>query len=672
MPRAVFRTSYSRKRTLIIKQYGSIFLFLSSSVLLLLFAGYKDDSDRKAEARAASEVFSRQSMLNISFSLDVSRKGVSLVSACQDKHEALRSTIPSWVAVSSVNEIILVDWSSTPAHRFVVEEIDSLRMRHPPVYVIEVRNQSNWEASRAFNVGFRAAHFSRVLKVDCDHKVRADFIANHALPKAAFYAGSRHLERASFDENLRGTLFIERKHFFRCGGYDERIIEYGGQQEDLLARLGNRKLKRIDIDYNTLMQTLHEGKYEESKRRIANVSNEIEAEVNLRLLTKLPPWNSHVGWKSFSESMDTWSRGNDTTESHAHNNVQYRIIRTKEEITSIRQKSNSTDIQRVRKSVVSDMLWSEFELPDGITSALPLGCSTRLLERLETEKGGSDISHRPKVLFAHCVDSVLHKMHCMASGLSYAEQSGVTPVVVWLKEANTSLSKLLTLTNSTFIYTDELVDGWDPLTYFADTGRNNNAKVIFKDLGTRGRNGTRFDEGSKGVKEHMYLRVRGALTSVTTRLTSEEAMRQQLTQLEIGQGLRGALQTLRDQGLDSAVGIYVRVGSGGDGRVREEMRELLGGIGNSGWAGRRVFYVDGDVKEKVREVIREFGEVVIAPQGGVECEREECEENVVLRVFAMKEVSRLFVVGGSEEEEEEEDAAFVSLVRIMRGEAFNW
>lgn len=651
-------------------------MLLSSTILLLIFAGYEGSGDLRVETRVASGASSSQPMPNLSFSLGASRKGISLISACQNKHEALRSTIPSWIGVKSVNEIILIDWSSAPPLRFVVEEIDSLRMRHPPVYVVEVPNRSKWEASRAFNVGFRAAHFSQVLKVDCDHKVRTDFVANHVLPKEAFYSGSRHLERASFDENLRGTLFIEKKHFFRCGGYDERMTEYGGQQEDLLARLGKSKLKRIDIDYNTLLQTSLKGECNESERWIANVGDEIEARVNLRLLTKLPSWNSYMGWKSFSENMDTRWRENDTRRSLAHANVRYRIIRTRNEVASIRQASNSTDILKMRKNVVSRMLWSGHELPNEITNALPLVCSARLLEQLETKKGGLDVNHRPRVLFVHCVGSVLHRMHCLASGLSYAEQSGVTPVIIWPKEANTSktcLSKLLTLSNSTFIHTDELVDEWDPSMYFGDTGRNGSTKIIFKDLSGQDRNGKSFDESSMGVKKHIYLRVRGALTSVTKWLTSEEAMRRQLARLEIGEELQGALQILRDRGLSLAVGVYVRAGCGGDDGVADEVKELVGRTKGCDWVGgKRILYMDGDVRESVRKMVQQSGEVLMAPRGGIECEGEGCEENVVLRVFAMKEVCQLIVVGRRREEEDGEDAAFVSLARIIRGEAFNW
>lgn len=654
-------------------------MFLSLSIFLLSFAWYEEERDLNVKARTVSELPITRSMLNMSFSLSVLRKGVSMVVACQNKHEALRSTIPSWLAVESVDEIVIVDWSSTVPLRFVVEEIDSLRKQHPPLHVVEVRNQSKWEASRAFNVGFRAAHFSQVLKVDCDHKVRVDFVANHAMPQEAFFAGSRHLERASFDENLRGTLFIEKRHFFRCGGYDERMGEYGGEQEDLLMRLEKSKLKRIDIDYNTLLQTWHEkagmeGANNEPERHYANMSKEIEAMVNLKLLTKFPPWNSYMGWKSFSKNMDILHMENDTMKSHTHVDVEYRLIRTRNEIVSIRQLSNSSDVEEARGAVVSHKLL-DFELPMGVTNALPLKSRLQLLKRLESERGGSATNQKPRTLFVHCVGNVLHRMLCLASGVAYAEQSGITPIVIWANEANmssTPLNRLLSLTNSTFIHTEELLDDWEPSSYFSDAVKKSSSAFIFKDLSTPDGNNTRFDGDNIGARRHVYVRVRGALASATTRLTSEEAMRRQLIRLEVKEGMQGDLQMLRDRGLCEAIGVYVRGEKGESGRMKEELKGLLNGIEGFDGMGRKVFYVDEGAKEGAREVIRGFGEVLMAPRGGAECAEEWCEENVVLRLFAMKEVSRFWVVGGGDKEVERDGGAFVPLVRILRGEAFNW
>ena len=97
------------------------------------------------------------------------KEGVSIVSCCMNRNINLCKAIDSWIALP-VDEIIVVDWSSD------IPVLDSLsHLTDPRVKVIRVENEPNWILTYGFNVGLQFASFSKILKLDADISVSADF-----------------------------------------------------------------------------------------------------------------------------------------------------------------------------------------------------------------------------------------------------------------------------------------------------------------------------------------------------------------------------------------------------------------------------------------------------------------------------------------------------------------
>lgn len=233
------------------------------------------------------------------------KDGVSLVAACKDRGGTLGEVIASWKAVRGVDEIVVVDWSSSPT---IVEEVGS-RLGGGKVVVVRVEGQSDWVLSRAYNLGVRMARFGSVVKVDCDTHLEPDFLEAHALESGAFYAGDwRQLESVTSEElHVNGLLYVHRDDFLAVGGYDERITTYGWDDSDIAERLSKkRRFKRMD--YSKVRHIMHSASLRVVNQRTTSLlppenphAAAVEIQRNRILLTKfnLPDWKAmslHTQW----------------------------------------------------------------------------------------------------------------------------------------------------------------------------------------------------------------------------------------------------------------------------------------------------------------------------------------------------------------------------------------
>lgn len=592
--------------------------------------------------------------------------GVSLVSACQNHHEALRYTLPSWLKLESLHEIILIDWSSKPSLHLLVEELDGITDRDPALYVIEVKDQAKWEPSRAFNLGFRAAHCSHVLRVECDHKVRDDFIVTHDLRGKAFFAGNTHLERSESDEDLFGTLFIKKKSFFDVGGYDERIQDYGGEQDDVFNRLEKNGFQRLDIDYDKLLHNHHHDSRIDGNLTSIHIGKRIEIETNAELLQSLPPWNNLEAWRSFSFNAESLSSPNGSTRSHIHSNVQYRTITADSHTApSIREMTSEPVLEKAKHKVTSGMLLEEFDMPLEFSDILTLPEKVTMLKTLMRRKLNSSRSIIPRVLVIHCVGALVPRMFALASGLSVATQTDRLPVVIWQKEiplVSATLGELFQREEELMVINVD--NGTFPTQNLASRIQNKaRGSLDVYDLTKAGGQKPKLIRSERDV--HIYVKASNALRTNVLRHTNPLSMREQIHALGLHESIQRQLRNLEDQGVSNAVGIYVANSTSSEApdldtfslSVRERLRKLT----SSSLA--RV-YIDSDphVFEKLRKM---FASVLIAPSVSKNCDSEDpqCTRTELTRLFALSKTREFMSL---------QDDDFSALVRLIRGHSTQW
>lgn len=179
--------------------------------------------------------------------------GISLVTCCMNRSANLLKALDSWLACPELREIIIVDWSSTEP---VLATLQAKGVLDPRIQVIRVEGETRWVLSYAFNVGFRAATSSRILKADADIIVTPGFFQKNKLHKDHFIAGN--WRKASTDQvYVNGFFYTHKSDLAAIAGFNEYITTYGWDDDDIYNRLTLAGVTRQDVDASTIHHQEH-------------------------------------------------------------------------------------------------------------------------------------------------------------------------------------------------------------------------------------------------------------------------------------------------------------------------------------------------------------------------------------------------------------------------------
>jgi len=180
----------------------------------------------------------------------VTRDGqtITISAGCMNRPEPLSQSLASWVSLSEVDHVVVVDWSSGKPLR-------SLALADPRIIVVRVDGQKFWRNSLCHNLEITAASELRsdlLLRLDADVVVRPDFFRKHPVDVSSFYALDCHRVPPQLDHkrSLCGTIYAHVSHLLAANGYNERLRQYGYEDEDLFNRLrdGGLNWKQYDLD----------------------------------------------------------------------------------------------------------------------------------------------------------------------------------------------------------------------------------------------------------------------------------------------------------------------------------------------------------------------------------------------------------------------------------------
>lgn len=174
----------------------------------------------------------------------ISGNTVSITTGSMNRLAHLRMVLPSWLALPEVDEILIVDWGSEPA---LLESLQDFT--DPRICIARVAGRRYWENARCHNLEFRLASGDWLLRLDNDHLLREDFFRSHIVEPGVFYAGNWRPWAEGRDEkrNLSGILLVERNALFHVNGYNERLIHYGVEDDDVYERLTAFGVERRDL-----------------------------------------------------------------------------------------------------------------------------------------------------------------------------------------------------------------------------------------------------------------------------------------------------------------------------------------------------------------------------------------------------------------------------------------
>lgn len=153
--------------------------------------------------------------------------GVSLVTGCRGRLAFLRRSLPSWLGLPSVAEVIVVD-SACPDG--AADWADSLG--EPRVRTVRLAASPHYRHAAVKNAGAAVARCPWLLFLDTDIVVSPglDTVLRSTLP-------GTFARPDLLDEAMGGQILVQRSVFEKLGGYDEVYRAYSDEDIDLYRRL---------------------------------------------------------------------------------------------------------------------------------------------------------------------------------------------------------------------------------------------------------------------------------------------------------------------------------------------------------------------------------------------------------------------------------------------------
>jgi len=169
---------------------------------------------------------------------------ISLVTACMNREEHLRQSLPHWLSLPEIGEIVVVDWSNA-------RPLQGLAALDPRVRVVRVEGEPRWVLSYAYNLGISRSTGTVVLKCDADCLPQPSVSGLRPGP-AHFYAGYWRSGAPLGKASVNGQCLFFRSQFEAIGGYSEFIRTYGRDDEDFYDRLIAAGFERREIEPSQL------------------------------------------------------------------------------------------------------------------------------------------------------------------------------------------------------------------------------------------------------------------------------------------------------------------------------------------------------------------------------------------------------------------------------------
>jgi glycosyltransferase involved in cell wall biosynthesis len=216
---------------------------------------------------------------------------ISLVTACMNREPHLRKSLPVWLALPGISEILVVDWANK-------QPLRSLTKLDPRIRVVRVEDEPRWVLSYAFNLGIARSTGSVILKCDADCLPHAA-VADLRPGPGHFFAGHWQSGAKLGKPSVNGQCLFARSQFDAVNGYSEYIRTYGRDDADFYDRLAaagfaRREIPPTDLDF---IPHSHEARM---ACQIDRVERGIEAwlsgnivfnEMRNAFLARVRPWN---------------------------------------------------------------------------------------------------------------------------------------------------------------------------------------------------------------------------------------------------------------------------------------------------------------------------------------------------------------------------------------------
>jgi len=214
----------------------------------------------------------------------------SIVCPYMNRESFLNEALPTWTKLP-INEIIIVDWSSTDN---IAQVIDN--HQNGNVWRVRINGKESYHRTKPINTGIRFASSNYILKLDSDIKVN-EHIFDH-LQFIDTLQGFNEIESLIDDnsKHLFGTCFFKKDMFLRVNGYNEDIENYGFEDVDFYKRLSElyEKIHISSVDMGIHIPHSDDIRLE-NQSNTNKINDLIESEKeNIRIIDSREPWHTQI------------------------------------------------------------------------------------------------------------------------------------------------------------------------------------------------------------------------------------------------------------------------------------------------------------------------------------------------------------------------------------------
>lgn len=211
---------------------------------------------------------------------------ISAVVPVMNRSERILPCLSTWIDHDEINEVVIVDWSSTiPVYND--PSLEGL-IKNKKIKVIRINDEAYFVSmSHSLNVGIIHASGDHILKIDIDYQLK-----NQELLKV--------LERNQFNKHFfcgtipnkenydfHGFCFFEKRYFTEINGYNENCRGWGFDDEDFYRRMEKTGLERVVVmNINNFIYHIPHGddlrvaNYPEKNKSVTNMANEMMTRTN--------------------------------------------------------------------------------------------------------------------------------------------------------------------------------------------------------------------------------------------------------------------------------------------------------------------------------------------------------------------------------------------------------
>lgn len=169
---------------------------------------------------------------------------LTLVTICMNREAHLRRTVPAWLGLPGLDEIVIVDWSTR-------EPFADLLTLDPRIRIVRVEDEPRWVQTYPTNLGIAHARGDLVLKCDADCLPSPTVTALRPEP-GRFFAGDWKAGRAAGKGSVSGQCLFAKSQWAQVNGYSELFRRYAHDDIDFYRRLETAGHARADIPADAL------------------------------------------------------------------------------------------------------------------------------------------------------------------------------------------------------------------------------------------------------------------------------------------------------------------------------------------------------------------------------------------------------------------------------------